>query len=219
MNTMHGRVNSLRTAAAALLLSAVLAAEAPAAGPALAAADGSGGATRYLIRPVYSNVGFSIVKWSVIKEQGIFRDFQGTLDWDAAHPERSAVELVVDAKSLDTKNDGRDGVVRSSDFLDTDRYPTLVFRSTAVQPAGNGGSGAVTGDLTIHGVTHRIRFPVTSLGAREIPNVGKLVGFETTFRIRRTDYGVLGSKWGAVPGILDDEVEIHIVIGGVRPVR
>lgn len=219
MHLTHGMADSLRKAAAALLVSAALAAEAPGAVAPLPNGEPAAGAERYLIRPVYSSVGFSIVKWSVIKEQGIFRDFQGTLDWDTAHPERSAVELTVEAKSLDTKNDGRDGVVRSSDFLDTDRYPTLVFRSTAVQPAGNGGSGAVTGDLTIHGITRRIRFPVTSLGAREIPNVGKLVGFETTFRIRRTDYGVLGSKWGAVPGVLDDEVEIHIVVGGIRPVR
>jgi hypothetical protein len=47
--------------------------------------------------------------------------------------------------------------------------------------------------------------------------VGKLVGFETTFTINRRDFGVLGSKWGAVPGVLGDDVEIHIVVGGIRP--
>lgn len=175
------------------------------------------GSTRYLLRPVYSNVRFAIVKWGVLKEEGQFRDFTGTLDFDAAHPERSAVELVVDARSLDTKNDTRDETVRSPDFLDVARYPTMTFKSASVDPAAN--PKTVTGDLTIHGVTRRVRFPVTSLGAREIPNVGKLVGFETTFTINRRDFGVLGSKWGAIPGVLDDDVEIHIVVGGVRPNR
>ena len=174
--------------------------------------------TRYLVRPVYSNVRFTIVKWAVFKEEGMFRDFQGTLDYDPAHPEAARIELVVNAKSLDTKNEGRDQVVRSSDFLDVDRYPTLEFRSAAVE-IKDGGSGNVSGDLTIHGVTRRVRFPVTSLGTREISNVGKLVGFETSFKINRRDYGVLGSKWGAIPGVLDDDVDIHIVVGGIRPVR
>jgi polyisoprenoid-binding protein YceI len=184
------------------------------AAPALAPASPN----RYLVRPVYSNVGFSIVKWAVFKEEGLFRDFQGTLDYDPAHPEASRIEVVVEAKSLDTKNDKRDEVVRSADFLDAERYPTLTFRSTAVE-VNAGGSGTLTGDLTIHGVTRRVRFPVSALGARDVSNVGKLVGFETTFSINRRDYGVLGSKWGAVPGVLDDEVRIHVVIGAIQPTR
>jgi hypothetical protein len=54
---------------------------------------------------------------------------------------------------------------------------------------------------------------VTSHGIRELPNIGKLAGFETSFTINRRDYGVLGSRWGAVPSVLGDEVEIHILIG------
>ena len=73
----------------------------------------------------------------------------------------------------------------------------------------------VTGNLSIHGTTKRIHFPVTSLGTHEVPNVGKLAGFETTFTINRRDYGVLGNRWGAVPGVLSDEVELHITIGAV----
>jgi polyisoprenoid-binding protein YceI len=186
--------------------------------PAVARGSSDGttaGPTRYLIRPVYSNVRFAIVKWAVIKEEGQFRDFSGTLDYDPAHPERSVVEVTVDARSLDTKNDTRDETVRSPDFLDVARFPSMTFKSASVDPTGS--PKTVSGDLTIHGVTRRVRFPVSPLGLREIPNVGKLVGFETTFTINRRDFGVLGSKWGAIPGVLDDEIQIHIVVGGVRP--
>jgi polyisoprenoid-binding protein YceI len=177
------------------------------------AASAHAESTRYLIRPVYSSVGFSIVKWGVLKEEGVFRDFSGTLDFDPAAPQRSRIDVVVHSASLDTKDETRDNVVRSDDFLDVQRYPTLEFHSTGVQ------NGIVSGNLTIHGVTRRIQFRPAFLGVRELPKIGKLAGFETTFAINRRDFGVLGAKWGAVPGTLGDEVQVHIVVGAVRPIR
>ncbi len=174
-----------------------------------AAAHASAATTRYLVRPVYSNVGFSIVKWGVLKEEGVFREFNGTLEFDPAAPERSRIDVVVQSASLDTKNDTRDNVVRSDDFLDVQRYPTLEFHSTAVQ------DGVVSGNLTIHGVTRHIHFRPAFLGVRELPKIGKLAGFETAFAISRRDFGVLGNKWGAVPGVLNDEVQVHIVVGAI----
>lgn len=165
--------------------------------------------TSYEVKPVYTSLRFSIVKWGVLKEEGIFRDFDGTLVYDPAHPEAAHIDVVAKAASLDTKNHGRDEVVTGEDFLDAQRYPTIEFHSTAVD------HNFVTGNLTIHGTTRRVRFPVTSLGAHEIPNVGKLAGFETTFTINRRDYGVLGARWGAVPGVLSDNVELHITIGAI----
>jgi polyisoprenoid-binding protein YceI len=138
--------------------------------------------TRYLIRPTYTNIRFSIVKWGVLKQEGMFRDFAGTLDYDPEHPERARIDVIVQTASLDTKNENRDKVVRSD-------------------------------DLSIHGVTRPMRIQVTSHGIRELPNIGKLAGFETSFTINRRDYGVLGSRWGAIPGVLGDDVEIHILIG------
>ena len=61
--------------------------------------------------------------------------------------------------------------------------------------------------------------PWTSLGLRDLPNIGKLAGFETTFPINRRDFSVLGNRWGAIPGVLSDDVNIHIIIGAIRPYR
>ena len=170
-------------------------------------------AETYEVRRPYSNIGFSIMKWSVLKEEGVFRAFDGTLQYDAVHPERSRIDVVARAASVDTGHEGRDHALRSDDFLDVDRYPTLEFHSRAIE--GN----FVSGDLTIHGVTKRVRFPVTSLGVRDVPKVGKLAGFETSFTINRRDFGVLGARWGAVPGILDDDVHVHIIIGAIQEAK
>jgi polyisoprenoid-binding protein YceI len=170
--------------------------------------------TRYQIRPVYTSIRFSIVKWGVLKEEGVFREFAGTLDLDPDHPERARVDVVVQAGSLDTKNETRDRVVRSDDFLNAVRYPTLEFHSTEVRRLP--GRTTVTGNLTIHGTTHRVRFSPASLGMRDLPSVGKLAGFETTFTINRRDFGVLGNRWGAIPGVLSDDVEVHILIGATN---
>jgi polyisoprenoid-binding protein YceI len=164
---------------------------------------------RYEVKPVYTSLRFSIVKWGVLKEEGIFRDFDGTLVYDPAHPESARIDVVAKTASLDTKDSSRDQVVTGEDFLDARRYPTIEFHSTGID------HDFVAGDLTIHGTTRRIRFPVTSLGAHEIPSVGRMAGFETTFTINRRDYGVLGTRWGAVPGVLSDMVELHITIGAI----
>ena len=173
-------------------------------------------AETYLIRPVYTNVTFKITKWMVLPEQGQFRDFDGTLIYDPLHPEQSRIEMTVRAASIDTKDETRDGVLRSDDFFDVAHYPTLTFRSTEVRPSAPD-TLLVSGDFTLHGVTKRIVVPVKLHGIHELPSIGKLAGFETTFTIDRRTYGVLGNKWGAVPAALSDEVEIHILIGAVKP--
>src|SRR2546430_1086072 len=103
--------------------------------------------TQYHVKPVYTSLRFSIVKWGVLKEEGIFRDFDGTLIYDPAHPEASRIDVVAKTASLDTKNSFRDETVTGADFLDAPRYPTIEFHSTGVD------HNFVTGNLTIHGTT------------------------------------------------------------------
>ena len=174
-------------------------------------------ATLYTVEPVNGNVSFSIMKWSVIREEGTFRDFRAQIHYDEQTPAKSTVSFEVDVDSIDTKNHNRDGTLKSEDFFHAARYPTMTFRSVQVAPNGNN-TATVTGDLTIHGVTKRITVPVRLLGmGRQGTSGPKVAGFETEFKIDRRAFGITGGRWvaGGPPGILGTEVTIKVVAGGV----
>jgi polyisoprenoid-binding protein YceI len=169
----------------------------------------------YRISKTYTTLSFTATKWMVFKEEGMFQDFSGTLTYDSADPLACAIDVTVQSASLDTRNSTRDGVLRSDDFFDVARYPTLSFRSASIASAG-ADSLSVTGDLTIHGVTKRITVPVRVIGARVMPGIGDFAGFETSFTIDRRDFGVLGTRWSGNKIAIDPAVSIHLIIGGVR---
>jgi polyisoprenoid-binding protein YceI len=169
----------------------------------------------YRISKTYTTLTFTATKWMVFKEEGMFQDFSGTLTYDPADPSACAIDVTVQSASLDTRNSTRDGVLRSDDFFDVAKYPTLSFRSVGVASAG-ADSLNVTGDLTIHGVTKRITVPVRIIGARVMPGIGDFAGFETSFTIDRRDFGVLGTRWSGNKIAIDPAVAIHLIIGAVR---
>lgn len=168
----------------------------------------------YRVEPVNGTVSFTIDKWGVIKEEGNFRQFDATIVFDRDKPAQSTVSFVVKTASIDTKNDNRDGTLRSEHFLDVRKHPTMTFRSTRVVPRGNGVAD-VTGNLTIRGITRQITIPVRLLGTSRRENM-QLAGFETSFKIDRRHFGVTGGGWTAeFPGVLGNEVTIRVVAGGV----
>lgn len=170
----------------------------------------------YTVEPTNATIGFSIVKWSVVREEGEFRKFNGTIWLDQKNPAAARVEFNVDSASIDTKNENRDSTVRSKEFLDVARHPALTFRSTRVAAVGKG-VYAVTGDMTIKGVKRRITIPVRLLGIRNQPGVGEIAAFETSFAINRHHYGVTGGRWTAhFPGVLGDELTIRITAAGIN---
>jgi polyisoprenoid-binding protein YceI len=168
-------------------------------------------ATLYQVEPVNGSVTFSVMKWGVIREEGSFRDFRAKVEYDEREVAKSRVEFDIETRSVDTKNDNRDGTLRSENFLHASKYPRLTFRSVRVRPRG-ANLADVTGDLTIRGITRRITVPVRLLGKRD-----KYAGFETSFTIDRNAFGVTGGRWTAsAPGVLGNEVTIRIVAGGVK---
>jgi len=179
------------------------------------AAPPQSGAKTYRISKTYTTLSFTATKWMVFKEEGMFQDFSGSLTYDSADPSACAIDVTVQSASLDTRNSTRDGVLRSDDFFDVAKYPTLSFRSASVASAG-ADSLSVTGDLTIHGVAKRITVPVRVIGARVMPGIGDFAGFETSFTIDRRDFGVLGTRWSGNKIAIDPAVSIHLIIGGVR---
>jgi polyisoprenoid-binding protein YceI len=172
-------------------------------------------ANTFRVEPTNGTVGFEIMKWGVFKEEGTFRDFSAVIVYDRKQPAKSRVEFSIEADSVDTKNDNRDGTLRSEDFFDAKRFPKLSFVSTQVVPRG-ADRADVTGDLTIKGVTKRVTVPVRLIGFAHRAGVGDLASFETTFRIRRKDFNVTGGRWVAgAPGVLGEDVTVRITAGGV----
>lgn len=183
--------------------------------PAQAAPGAKSKAITYRISKSYTTLSFTATKWMVFKEEGLFQDFSGTLSYDPANPAACAIDVTAQAASLDTRNSTRDQVLRSDDFFDVAKYPTLAFHSASIASTGPD-SLSVTGDLTIHGVTRRVTVPVHVIGARVMPGIGDFAGFETTFTIDRRDFGVLGTRWSGNKVAIDPSVVIHLLIGGVR---
>lgn len=172
-------------------------------------------AKTYRVSKTYTTLSFTATKWMVFKEEGTFQDYAGTLTYDPSNPSASSIDVTVQAASLDTRNSTRDGVLRSDDFFDVAKYPTLSFHSTHVISAGTD-SLSVTGNLTIHGITKQVTVPVHIIGARVMSGIGDFAGFETTFTIDRRDFGVLGTRWSGNKVAIDPDVVIHLIIGGVR---
>ena len=92
--------------------------------------DGSD-AKVYTISKSYTTLSFTARKWMVFKEEGLFLDFSGTLAYSSQDPAKCKIDVTVQSASLDTRNAGRDKVLRSDDFFDVERFPTLSFRSPA----------------------------------------------------------------------------------------
>lgn len=165
----------------------------------------------YRVDQTHSSVEFSISKWHVTRQSGVFRELGGTIRMTPARPETARVEIRVNAASLDTRNAGRDSVVRSGDFLDVERHPHLAFRSVGVRRTGPA-TFNVAGDLTIRGVTRRVVAPVEMIGIGPVPGLGEIASFQATFVVDRRDFGVLGTRWSGGRAILGDEVTVTLRI-------
>lgn len=161
----------------------------------------------YKIDAVHSQIGFKI-RHLVAKSSGRFTKFEGAITVDAKDIAKSKVEVTIDAASINTDNEARDKHLRGADFFEVDKFPTITFKSTAVKEVEKG-KLQVTGDLTMHGVTKSITFPITNAGTRAGMKPGSVVaGFiDGALKINRNDFGIK-----TYPGVLGDDVEISLDI-------
>jgi polyisoprenoid-binding protein YceI len=168
----------------------------------------------YKVDPDHSGVSFTI-RHFVSNVPGRFKDFDGVVKYDKQNPAASSVSFTVQTKSIDTDNDDRDNHLRSPDFFDAEKFPTLTFASTSVKPV-DADTLEVTGDLTIRGVTKKVTVPVEVLGTVKGPR-GEKAGFETSFKIDRKEYGVAWNRLLDAGGaILGDDVKINVSIEADR---
>jgi len=161
----------------------------------------------YTIDAVHSQVGFRI-RHLVAKTSGRFTKFTGAVTVDTKEMSKSSVAVTIDAASINTDNEARDKHLRSSDFFDVEKFPTITFKSTEVKEVEKGRL-QVTGLLTMHGVSKSITFPITNAGTRPGMKPGTVVaGFiDGAVKLNRNDFGIK-----TYPGVLGDDVEITLDI-------
>lgn len=170
--------------------------------------------TTYSIDKAHSEATFQ-VRHLITKVRGRFSDFEGTIEFDQQQPERSSVNVTIQAASIDTNERDRDTHLKSADFFDAEKFPTLTFRSTAITPKGDE-RFAVTGDLSIHGVTKPVTFDVTYLGKAKDPWGNERVAFEAEATINRKEYGLNWNATLETGGFLvGDEVKISLSVQAI----
>jgi polyisoprenoid-binding protein YceI len=161
-------------------------------------------ADTYKIDAVHSEASFR-VRHIVSKVGGRFVKFEGTIVLDSKNISKSSVDVKIDAPSVTTDNEARDKHLRSVDFFDVEKYPTLTFKSSSVKEAGKG-KLLVTGTFTMHGVSKTITIPITNNGTSKGLQEGSvLAGFEGRLNLKRSDYGI--KTW---LGPVGDDVEIEL---------
>jgi polyisoprenoid-binding protein YceI len=150
------------------------------------------------------------------KVRGRFTTFEGTIAMDAAKPEASSVTFTIDAASIDTDNADRDKHLRSGDFFDVEKNPTIAFTSDKVKLSGKD-TYAVTGTLTMRGVSRTVTLPVTYLGAAKDPWGNPRAGFSTAITLNRKDYGINWNKALDNGGLLlGDDVAVTVELEAVK---
>ena len=132
---------------------------------------------------------------------GRFNDFDGTFSHDADNPAASKVNIVIQAASIDSNHAERDKHLRSADFFDVAKYPTITFDSTGFD------GKTLKGDLNLHGVTKNIAIDVQHIGEGKDPWGGYRSGFEGNIMIKAADFGM--------PDWVGD-VEVELIIEGIR---
>ena len=153
------------------------------------------------------------VRHLITKVHGRFSDFEGAIQFDEAQPANSSVTITIPTASVDTNAADRDKHLRSEDFFFVEKYPQITFTSSSITPAGSPDAYAVTGDLTIRGISKRIALPVTYLGKAKDPWGNEKIGFETAITINRKDYGLTWNAALEAGGFLvGDEVKISMSV-------
>jgi polyisoprenoid-binding protein YceI len=166
---------------------------------------------RWVVDPDHTVAAFSVVHMMIAHVRGQFNKISGTIHYDPLNINSSSVELVIDAASLYTGIRKRDDHLRSSDFFDIEKCPTISFKSTRIESTG-GNLVHVTGDLHLHGRTRRITIPAQMSGPVKDPfGDGSSIGFTASIMINREDYDITWNQPMADNGVMvSREVELFL---------
>jgi polyisoprenoid-binding protein YceI len=162
------------------------------------------------IDSAHSRVAFSVRHMMISNAHGQFNKVNGTVEFDEAQPTRSTVDVQIEAASIDTRDEKRDGHLRSPDFFDVAKYPYLTFKSRRVEVVDDS-HGKLHGDLSIKDVTRPVVLNVEYSGQAKAPYGITSAGFTATTKINRKDWGLNWNVALETGGVLvGDTVNISI---------
>ena len=180
---------------------------------ALAALTSIQAADTYNIDPVHSSVGFSVSHMVINNVHGKFNDFSGTLTVEGK--KIAEAKGTIQTKSIDTGVANRDKHLKSPDFFDVEKYPTITFQSKRSEAKGD--QPVLVGDFTMHGVTKEISLPVKLSGPIKDPMGNTRVGLQAKVKLQRKDYGLTWNKTLETGGVVvGDDIEIEINAEAVK---
>ena len=168
----------------------------------------------YTIDASHTRIGFSARHAMVTKVRGHFDEFEGAAHVDTANPAASSVTVTINAASVTTGNEQRDGHLKTPDFFDVENYPQITFVSTNVERDGS--EWSITGDLTINGVTKSVTVPFEETGSAKDPFGNTRVGFEGGVTLDRTDWNLKFNATLETGGVLvSEKVKLELDISAI----
>ena len=159
--------------------------------------------------PYHTQVEFSAKHLGMMTVRGHFAEVSATGEIDVEHPEKSKIEATINSISIRTHNETRDNDLRSSNFLEAEKFPTIAFKSVKIEPAGHD-KYKLTGDLTIKGTTKPITLDVVKYGEFNDPAMGHRIGYAASGKLNRKDFGMRFDMMLDGKFIVSDEIQINI---------
>jgi polyisoprenoid-binding protein YceI len=175
-------------------------------------------AATWEIDPSHSSANFAVKHMMVANVKGEFSNVTGTVNFDEKDPSKSSVNATIDATTVNTREPKRDGHLKSPDFFDVAKFPTLTFKSKKVEKAGEG-KYKVTGDLTMRGVTKEVVLDVDAAfkESKHPASGAAITGLTATTKVNRKDFGLNWNVALETGGVLvSDEVNIGLDVELVK---
>ncbi len=159
--------------------------------------------------PLHTQVEFSAKHFGMMTVRGNFSDVTATGDIYPDQPERSKIDVTIRTASIRTHNEQRDNDLRSSYFLEAEKYPTITFKSTKIEKKGED-RGTMTGDLTIKGTTKPVTLKVVKYGEFSDPQMGHRIGYAAETTINRKDFGMNFDAMANGKFVVSHDIQINI---------
>jgi polyisoprenoid-binding protein YceI len=173
----------------------------------------------YDIDPAHTRLGFAARHAMVATVRGGFAVFSGTITIDHADPARSSAEVEIDAASITTGSDQRDGHLRSADFLDAENHPLITFRSSGAEVVSDA-EYKLHGELVIRGVAHPVVLDLEFQGSAVDPFGNNRTGFEGKTTINRKDWGLTWNAALETGGVLiGEKVKVELDVSAIKRVE